>query len=466
LRARSSRLVAAIALVLIGLLAAPAGAQEPLPTLPGVDVLPDLPEAPDETGPIGEVLDGLLDRITDGLADVPYPNVLRLLGEDAVAASVALSEATFDTSEVALIARADLFADSLSSGATQGATGAPLLLTHSVLLDSRVRQELERLGTKSVVILGLGQAIHPILEERLQTLGYETTRIGGATRVETALELAKRLQPQATKAILARGYGADGSQTFADALTVGPRAAENEWPLLLTPSDNLRESVATYLTSSSIREVEIVGGTDAVSSRVESQLQALGITTTRVAGANRNATAVEVAKARGIPTPEDLSRVILVEGTGEKPVWAPGFASAAHGAVNGAPVLLSAGSTLPNETVEYLVSGLPKVNLAIVPLEELLEASPVLLCATFVDPAACLAASLLLMGQLPEAADLLDLDLSRLPLLSELLDLVDETAEPLEPILEPITDPLEPILDPLDPVLDTELLDSDADLLS
>jgi putative cell wall-binding protein len=457
LRARSSRLVAAIALVLVGLLAAPASAQVPLPTLPGVDVLPDLPVAPDESGPIGEVLDGLLDRITDGLADVPHPNVLRLLGEDAVAASVALSEATFDTSDVALIARADLFADSLSSGATQGATGAPLLLTHSALLDTRVRRELERLGAKSVVILGLEQAIHPVLEERLQTLGYETTRIGGATRVETALELAKRLQPQATKAILARGYGADGSQTFADALTVGPRAAENEWPLLLTPSDNLRESVATYLRSSRIREVEIVGGPDAVSSRVESQLRALGITTTRVQGANRNATAVEIAKARGIPTPEDLSRVILVEGTGDKPVWAPGFASAAHGAVNGAPILLSAGSTLPRETIEYLVSGLPKINLAVVPIEELLEASPILLCASFVDPVACLAASLLLMGQIPDVADLLDLDLSRLPLLSELLDLVDETVspitEPLEPILDPITDPLEPILDPvLDPV--------------
>jgi putative cell wall-binding protein len=433
LRARSSRLVAAIALLLIGLLAAPANAQ--VPTLPGVPELPDLPAPLDESGPIGEVLDGLLDRITDGLADVPHPNVLRLLGEDAVGASIALSEATFDTSDVAVIARADLFADSLSSGATQGATGAPLLLTHSALLDSRVRRELERLGAKSIVILGLEQAIHPVLENRLQSLGYATTRIGGDTRVETAIELAKRLQPQATKAILVRGYGADGSQTFADALTVGPRAAENEWPLLLTPSDNLRASVADYLKSSRIREIEIVGGTDAVSSRVESQVRALGITTTRVQGPNRNATAIEIAKARGIPTPEDLSRVILVEGTGDKPVWAPGFASAAHGAVNGAPVVLSAGSTLPRETIEYLVSGLPKINLAVVPLEELLEASPVLLCASFVDPVACLAASLLLMGQLPDVADLLNLDLSRLPLLSELLDLVDET---LAPILDPI----------------------------
>ena len=91
--------------------------------------------------------------------------------------------------------------------------------------------------------------------------------------------------------------------------------------------------------------VYLLGGTSAIAASVESQLADLGYQTTRLAGADRYATAVAVAGALGDPT-----TVLLATGTNFPDALAAGPA-AAH--VNGA-VLLTSGASMPSETAAYL----------------------------------------------------------------------------------------------------------------
>ncbi|WP_432546404.1 cell wall-binding repeat-containing protein [Kineococcus sp. SYSU DK004] len=133
------------------------------------------------------------------------------------------------------------------------------------------------------------------------------SRIAGPDRVATAIAAATPTFSggRAAAVVLAR------QDTFADSLAAAPLASDRGGPLLLTPSDRLPDAVAR-----SIRDVLRTGGTvfllggqNALSAQVESAVRALpGVgTVRRVAGADRYATAVEVAKL--LPGSTDVALV-------------------------------------------------------------------------------------------------------------------------------------------------------------
>ncbi|WJV30781.1 cell wall-binding repeat-containing protein [Rossellomorea sp. AcN35-11] len=84
---------------------------------------------------------------------------------------------------------------------------------------------------------------------------------------------------------------------FADALSVGPLAAQlDNAPILLTEKNQLPLSVEKELARLSANEVYIIGGKGAVSSAVQDRLGKLGMTVTRVGGADRYETNVMINK--------------------------------------------------------------------------------------------------------------------------------------------------------------------------
>lgn len=290
-------------------------------------------------------------------------DALRIVKDDesptAAELSVRLSESTPlpDTSTV-LIGRSDVFADSLASGVLQGAS--PLLLVPPQgPVPDRVVDELARIAPSRVILLGGTSAIGQVVEDALAT-SYVVERRAGGSRIETALEIARIDAPAADTAILARAFAspasADPTQGFADALAAGGLAAEMGWPVLLTQTEALAASTREYLTTAGIRTVHVIGGTAAVSDAVVAEVQGLGITSTRVAGDSRAATAIEVAKVSGVQSAADVTRVTVVEGQGED-AWAGGFAAAAHAARFDAPIVLATGEVLPPETQVFLEGG-------------------------------------------------------------------------------------------------------------
>lgn len=261
--------------------------------------------------------------------------------------------------QTVLVGRDDLFADSLASGGAQGLLDAPLLLTGGDGLDPRVADELERLGADRVVLLGGTSALSEQVDTDLADLGYAVERLGGASRIETAVEIAGDIAPTADRAVLVRGYpagDADTTQAFADSLAAGALAADLGIPLLLTESGALSTATAGYLTDAGVTEVLVVGGTAAVDEQVVTDLGALGITVERLAGDTRYATAVAIAAERGAPTAADADETILVDGA-DPDAWADAFPAALRASRSLAPIVLGQGETLPAPTVDYLRGG-------------------------------------------------------------------------------------------------------------
>ncbi len=282
----------------------------------------------------------------------------RLEGTTNVEVAIAYSQATFadGAAPIVLLARDDDFADSLTSGSAQGVLEAPLLLTNRTVLSPETAAELERLDADEVRIMGGDVAVAPAVETALEALGYEVSRYFGADRVGTAVAVAEALFPNATAAVVARGFaGADPTQAFADAIAAGAYSAGSMKPVLLTDTAALSGPTAEYLASSSIESVLIAGGSLAVSQTAEDQIAANGVTTSRAVGANRAGTAVALAGELGFATAADAARVLLVEGSGAD-AWAAGLTVGAQ-AANGTATVLANGAALFDETAAFLGSG-------------------------------------------------------------------------------------------------------------
>lgn len=253
-----------------------------------------------------------------------------------------------------VVARSDLFPDALASGPVQGALAAPLLLTPPDRLDDRVAAEVERLGTTSAVLLGGEVALTPAVAHALQRQGVAVERVAGGNRIETALALARRFHADARAALVARAFPAAGDPTsaFADALAAGAVAARLDVPVLLSATAALDPATAAYVRDGPIEDVLVVGGEAALAPAVEAGVHEAGASVRRVAGDDRTATALALARLTGAP--DTLAEpVVVVDGSGAD-AWAAGFAAASR--IGARDLLLTRGSAVPDATHAHLLA--------------------------------------------------------------------------------------------------------------
>ena len=299
----------------------------------------------------------------------PPPTEATVVELDAgsnVASAIAWSQATspgagrgaVPLAATVLLGRDDVSADSLASGGAQGILDAPLLLTAPDALDEATAEELERLGAEEVILLGGPQALSFDVVQALEDAGYDTRRLAGASRLETAVEIAGDVAPVASQAVLARAFpaagAADPTQGFADALAGGALASRLEVPLLLTETAQLSVPTADYLAGSAIEEVFVLGGPAAVSDDVVDALEDLDITVDRLSGATRADTAVAIAEdGLGLEDAAATDAIALVDGQDED-AWADAFPAALLASRVDLALLLSNDADLPAATEGFL----------------------------------------------------------------------------------------------------------------
>lgn len=293
----------------------------------------------------------------DAGVERPSVEATRIDAGDTVETALALSRLTFGDrgSPSALLARADVFADTLAGGALAG--GQPLLLTPGDTLHDGVGAELERIDARQVVVLGGSSAIDDAVLEQLAERGIDAHRVAGPTRIETAVSVAERVvdgQAPST-ALLARAFpaGEDPTQAFADSIAAGAWAADQGWPVLLTATGSLSAPTAAHLAETGYDRVIIIGGEAAVSSQVADEVAGLVPAVERVAGLSRDGTALAIAAARGATGADAVDEVVVVDGVSAG-AWAGGLAAASYSAIHDAPVLLAATDRLPPATVDFL----------------------------------------------------------------------------------------------------------------
>lgn len=253
----------------------------------------------------------------------------RVAGPDLFQTAAQVSQANWDTAGTVVIARSDAFPDALAGTPLAYRHDAPILLTNPGALHHSARVEVQRLRARKAVILGGTAAVSATVEEQLKGLGLSVERIGGADRYETAALVAQELGP-ADKAVIAYG------ENFPDALAIGPYAARNGYPILLTRTDTLPGVTRGALKN--IKSTIVVGGTAVIGPAVYGQLPS----PLRAAGEDRYATAADIVR-KLYPA---VSKAYVATGL-EFPYALVGSVPAAKG---GVPMLLVRPQSVPGPT--------------------------------------------------------------------------------------------------------------------
>lgn len=270
--------------------------------------------------------------------------------------AVSVSRDLFDGDAAhVVLARSEIFADALGGTALAG-DSAPVLFTPGPrghdpdpVLHPRTRAEIDRAlgGSGRVYLLGGTSAVSQATERELARAGYNVTRLAGPTRVETAVEVAEemvRRNGAPDEVLIAR------SDAWPDAVSGGAYAAHTGSPVLVTGSGALHGRVAQFLDRYDPDTRWALGGTAALA---PSTVAAAGAE--RIAGSERTATAVEIARrlwGRTASSDHDHFTVTPSHGT---TAWAAALALAPWSAAHNAPELL-VGDRVPGSVRDYLDS--------------------------------------------------------------------------------------------------------------
>jgi len=186
------------------------------------------------------------------------------------------------------------------------------------------------------------------------TSGFTDVRYGGQDRYDTAAQVGQAAFPNgAINAVIASG------ENFPDALAGAYLAGVKSAPMLLTPSARLSDFTAAALRQLKTKNVFLLGGPNAISPAVESQLSSQASTSqqggnlvvTRIAGPGRYDTAALIATNGGpVGAIGNAPTAVVASGANFPDALSGGPASVAKNF----PILLTDPSFEPQQTENAL----------------------------------------------------------------------------------------------------------------
>lgn len=281
---------------------------------------------------------GLVVGLPAGPAAADQERTERIGGDDRIDTAARIAEATFDSSDVALLARAWDFPDALSASGLAGDRSAPVVLNpQRESLTNRTAQALEDLGVQDVVIMGGPDAISRKTERSVQNHGYETQRVAGENRFQTAAEAARRIGGDIGTVDGERTVIVANGLRFPDALTAGPVAYDQRFPVLLTGPGSLHDAAAQAIDDVDAQHAILVGGPAALGDGVAQDLRERGLTVDRLAGRDRTDTSRAIADFAVDRLGWVPDAILLSRGD----AFPDALAAAPHGGERHAPILLT-----------------------------------------------------------------------------------------------------------------------------
>ncbi|MGH9129499.1 MAG: cell wall-binding repeat-containing protein [Acidimicrobiales bacterium] len=281
-------------------------------------------------------------------------SINRLSGTNRFATAAAIARATYPSGAgTVLLATGTTFPDALSGNFLAGNLGAPILLTTpGGPTPAPTLQALAAMHTKEVLILGGTAAVNAAQASALGHLGYQVKRVAGANRYETMRMVAEY---PGTKV----GADASGVPTaivasatnFPDALSAGPLSFAAKLPVILTDgaSNKLSPVAAQTLKALHIGHVLSLGGSAAINPAVNSQIGQMGIVVTHLAGPNRSATSLAVARQEVTKWGFSTKTFTLARGDDFADALAAGPAAGAQGE----PLLITSSPSDPGSVGTY-----------------------------------------------------------------------------------------------------------------
>ena len=221
-------------------------------------------------------------------------NTGRIDGRDRIETAINISKKNYDKAKSVIVVRHDLFPDSMTASVLAKLKYAPILLNPTAKLDSRVGDEIKRLGAQEVIIVGGQDSVSEKVREDLKAYDADKNveRIAGTDRYGTSEMVAKRVVGITGKKNT--GVVASG-QVFPDALSVGTFASRDGYPILLVKKDSVPSQIQNAIKDLDINKTYIAGGTNTISKSTEAKLPNV---VERMAGSTRYETSVAIAKSK------------------------------------------------------------------------------------------------------------------------------------------------------------------------
>jgi len=266
-----------------------------------------------------------------------------LIGIDRYDTAVKLSNSQFGIADTIVIANGEAMADGLAATPLATYKNSPLLLTSLSSLPETTKNEIKRLKAKNAIIVGgTGVVTDNVLSE-LKALGVTTiTRLGGADRYDTSIEIANYIDKNCydvSQVVISNGYGE------ADALSIASAAGRDRMPIILVEIDEIPANVYNFLKSEGLGNAYIIGGTGVVSNSVLNKIDGItsgNVANNRLGGINRYATnAMVIEKFYG----NVVNKAYIAKGQQLVDALAAGPVAA----LNGAPVILSDDDLSPEQ---------------------------------------------------------------------------------------------------------------------
>lgn len=283
-----------------------------------------------------------VDNTDRAVGSIELLDETRIAGSDRYDTAVQIAETAYPgTAPVVYVATGSDYPDALSAAPAAAKEGGPLLLSRQAEVPAHTLNEIKSLAPKRIVVVGGTDAISDAAFRELQAAvpGSTVSREGGATRFDTSL------------AVTADAFGSSGAsgafiatgRDYPDALSASSAAGKAGDPVILVSGDSAQTDSNTtgLITSLGATKLYIAGGTAAVSTGIETQLDALVGTegVDRLAGANRYSTSEAINHAFFT----SASNVYLATGAD----YADALAGAAVAGAQSAPLYLSQPTCLP-----------------------------------------------------------------------------------------------------------------------
>lgn len=216
----------------------------------------------------------------------------RISGENRYETSAEVA-ATVEDETVAtntvIVANGENFPDALAAASLTNAN-SPILLVQANAIPSSVRDRMNRIADTAddVLIIGGTAAVSDEVLSEIEDIfdDSDVTRIAGDDRYATAAAVAAEVGYESMVLIVS-------GQSWADAVTVGSYASDNDVPILLANSSGLPDATSAALEDAldeGVTRAIIVGGTSVVGGSAEEQLVELGFDPagiSRIAGSDR-----------------------------------------------------------------------------------------------------------------------------------------------------------------------------------
>lgn len=277
--------------------------------------------------------------LTSAASAAEAGEIKRLFGGSRVHTSLEISKEAYDQAETVVLVGYNGEVDALTGSLFARAKDAPVIFAHENFLGD-IKKTLESLNTKKVYVLGGESVFSKKLLEKFKA--YNPTRINGNNRFETGVSIAKEaIGETSDEAFLALGL-----DVYADALAIGPVAADQAKPLLLTGKKALPRATKEALVSMGVKKVDIIGGKVAVPEAIEEELKALGIRINRIRGDSRELTAIAIAQEFN----RDPEKIVVANGWNFADAVAGGYFAAKSEGV----LLLTNTARISDDVLSYV----------------------------------------------------------------------------------------------------------------